>query len=414
MGFRALALLLVLLAVPAVAGRDCDAYKRVERTKTFLSPGLNSRPGNVNNKYFSVDAPSGHFVTVDFDAELVYENGEPVPLSDVYLHHWVLFEYAAPEGRNAALHELKEMASMNPALVYRGGVITRPVVKQAWAKGGETRHLNSTMPSPYGIVSGGDGIKTQWKLNVHGIDTRGALHPMACTECRCDLFTGGNRTNVPDHYPGGLFCCVDESRCQLRDDVNGDDASLERTYHLKYTWTFVDYDECVIPLTQMTMDVTVSPEKTRGTVEYNVEGHCKPEDLHKPECVDVKEVVVESRLGGDMVYAVSHLHAYSLDSSLYGEDGRLICHSSPIYGHGKAAGDEKGYVVGITHCNPSFGSGNLGKVKKGEKLRYRVKYTRVAGPHTGVMGVLFMKIAEESQIITTPVAAFHGNRKILN
>jgi len=170
----------------------------------------------------------------------------------------------------------------------------------------------------------------------------------------------------------------------------------------------------VIPLTQTGIDVTGTPDHPRGTVEYEVEGRCKPEDLHKPECVDVKEITVESNLGGDLVYVVSHLHAYSLDSILYGEDGRLICHSSPIYGHGKAAGDEEGYVVGISHCNPSFGSNGLGKIRKGEKLRYQVKYTKVAGPHTGVMGVLFLKIAEETEIITTPVATFHGNRKILN
>jgi len=187
MGFQAVALVLVLLVVPTVAGSDCNAYQRVEQTKTFLSPGVKSRPGDVNNKFFTVDAPTGHFVTVDFDAELVYENGEPVPLSDVYLHHWIMFEFVLPEGRDAALHELKEMASMNPAHLYHGEVVGRPIVKQAWAKGGETRHLNSTMPSPYGMVSGGDGVKTRWALNVHGIDTRGALHRMACTECRLGL-----------------------------------------------------------------------------------------------------------------------------------------------------------------------------------------------------------------------------------
>lgn len=416
--FRALSVLFtLLLAVPAFAGRSssCDSYSRVEHTKTFVSPGLTSRPGDVNNKFFTVDAPTGHFVTVDFNAELLYENGEPVPLTDVYLHHWVMFEVVIPEERDhVSVREVKEMASMNPAHLYNGEIVGRPMIKQAWAKGGETRHLNSSMPSPYGMVSGGDGVKTRWMLNVHGIDTRGAMHRMACTECRCDLFTGGNRTDIPDHYPGGLRCCGDESRCKLRDDFNGDDSSLERIYHLKYTWTYAEYDECVIPLTQMGLDVTVSPDHPRGTVEYDVEGRCEPEDVHKPECVDVKEITVESKLGGDMVYVVSHLHAYSLDSTLYGEDGRLICQSSPIYGHGKAAGDEKGYVVGISHCNPSFGSNGLGKIRKGEKLRYQVKYTKVAGPHTGVMGVLFIKIAEETEIITTPVAAFHGNRKILN
>ena len=172
------------------------------------------------------------------------------------------------------------------------------------------------------------------------------------------------------------------------------------------------FDECVVPLASMGLDVT-NQGQIRGTVEYLVEGHCEPEDFHKPECIDIRETVIESRYGGDLVYAVSHLHAYSLDSTLWGEDGRMICHSPPIYGHGKAAGDEEGYVVGIRHCNPSFEANGLGKVKKGEKLRYQVKYTKVAGPHTGVMGVLFMKIAEEPEITTPVTLRGTGNRKIM-
>lgn len=237
---------------------------------------------------------------------------------------------------------------------------------------------------------------------------------MGCTECRCDLYTGVNRTALPDDYVGGLQCCLDETRCLLRDDVNGDDETLERTIHLKYTWTYVAFDECVVPLTRWTLDVTTPYGDSTGSVEYNVEGHCKAEDFHKPECVDVRETVVDAKYGGDMVYAVAHLHAYSLDSTLLGEDGRVICHSPPIYGHGTAAGDEKGYVVGIRHCNPSFGANGLGKIKKGEKLRFQVKYTKVDGPHTGVMGILFVQISEEAEIVVPGALRGTGSRKILN
>lgn len=185
-------------------------------------------------------------------------------------------------------------------------------------------------------------------------------------------------------------------------------------FEIQYTWTYIAVDECVIPLVSQSLDVTAHGDAT-GTVEYNIEGHCKAEDVHKPECIDVRETIIEARYGGDMVYAVSHLHAYSLDSTLFGEDGRTICHSPPIYGHGTAAGDEKGYVVGIRHCNPSFGAnGNVGKIKKGEKLRWQVKYTRVGGPHTGVMGVLFTKLAEEAKVLEPVALLGTGNRKILN
>lgn len=167
-------------------------------------------------------------------------------------------------------------------------------------------------------------------------------------------------------------------------------------------------DECVVPLKHVGLDVLGDAS---ATVEYTVEGRCKVEDVHKAECVDVRESVVEAEHGGDVVYAVAHLHAYSLGAALWGEDGRLICQSSPVYGHGDTAGDEAGYVVGIRHCNPALGASGQGKIRKGEKLRFQVKYSKVNGPHTGVMGVGFVKVAEAA-----PIVLYRGstNRKILN
>lgn len=186
-------MMLAVLVVVAVVGvgADCGA-KRVEHTETFLSEGIKIRPGDVNNKIYNVSAPTGSFATVDFNAELVYENGDPVPLSDVYLHHWIMFEFTIPEGGAALAGEKLREAIMrgSPTQAYHAGgqqpaaALGRPPVHQAWAKGGETRHLNSSIPAPYGMVSGGKGLRTQWALNVHGIDTRGARDRMGCTECR--------------------------------------------------------------------------------------------------------------------------------------------------------------------------------------------------------------------------------------
>lgn len=168
----------------------------------------------------------------------------------------------------------------------------------------------------------------------------------------------------------------------------------------------MEYDECVVPLVSMGVDVT--DQGFGGTVEYTVEGSCNAADAHKPECVDVREATHVSTYTGKIVYSVSHLHAYSLDSKLFAEDGRLLCQSAPIYGHGTAAGDERGYVVGIMNC----GLDENMNVKKGEKLQLQVKYTKVDGPHTGVMGVMFVKLAEQGKIVT-PVSSFR-NRKIIS
>lgn len=401
-----LLLVLVLALAIAVAGKDCSGYTRVEKKKTVSSQWLTSRPGDVNEKFYFLEPPAhGHFATVDFDAELLYENGERVPLTDVYLHHWIVFEFVG----NATFEEATHYVNMNNPTWSK-------YVRQWIAKGGEFRHMNSYLPSPYGAVSGGTPEPSRWMLNIHGIDTRGALDRMACTECRCNLFSGQNFTKepLPPHYGGGLKCCHGETRCKLRDDVNGNDASLLRRYRLKYTWTFIDFDECIKPVTQLSVDVTVPLGEKAGPVEYDIDGHCEPEDAHKPECIHTRESLFESPIGGNLVYAIGHVHAYGLDQYIYREDGSLLCHSPPIYGHGTAPGDEKGYVVGIQHC--VNGAEGLGRIEIGEKLRYVVTYTRVDGPHTGVMGVMFLKVYEEPAIATSvnAAAALPSNRKLLN
>lgn len=405
-------MLTVLLAVAltAAGSKDC-ASPRSEHTATFLSPALTLRPGEVKTKYFDVAPPevAGRFATVNFQAELVYaDSGEPVLQSDVYLHHYSMLEYAVPAGLHKLVgDEIEEQMRTSPPHVYH----RRPwdgvgrELKQAWAMGGETRGLNFQMPAPYGLEC---DARNQWVLNVHSIDMRGALNKHGCYECRCDLFNGGVHDNLPEGYLGGMKCCPDGARCSVQANFNNNDATLERTIHLKYTWTYVPLDECVVPLQHVGLDVLGD---NSNTVEYTVEGHCNAEDSLKPECVDVRESVVEAEHGGDVVYVVSHLHTYSLGSSVWGEDGRLICDSSPIYGReANSPGNEEGYLVGIRHCNPSRNGNGLGKIRKGEKLRFQVKYSKVNGPHTGVMGVGFMKVAEAE--LASPAVA--GNRKILN
>lgn len=53
----------------------------------------------MKNKFFDVAAPvTDRFATVNFQAELVYDDGTPVLQSDVYLHHYSMLEYAIPAG----------------------------------------------------------------------------------------------------------------------------------------------------------------------------------------------------------------------------------------------------------------------------------------------------------------------------
>lgn len=72
------------------------------------------------------------------------------------------------------------------------------------------------------------------------------------------------------------------------------------------------------------------------------------------------------------------------------QDGRVICSSKPIYGHGRKAGDEAGYVVGMTTCYPQPGSI---KVWDGETLTLESNYSS-SELHTGVMGLFYLLVAE--------------------
>jgi hypothetical protein len=127
----------------------------------------------------------------------------------------------------------------------------------------------------------------------------------------------------------------------------------------------------------------------KGKVEYTREG-CGDADPLSVECVDTRVAVITSPIGGKLVDSVSHLHAGAIDSAIWGEDGRLLCRSTPMYGQGEEAGNEKHFVVGIKACKP-----DAMKMKQGEKIKYVVQYSKVGGPRTGLMGVGNLRVAPD-------------------
>jgi hypothetical protein len=75
----------------------------------------------------------------------------------------------------------------------------------------------------------------------------------------------------------------------------------------------------------------------------------------------------------------------------YLQNGRVICNSFPKYGTGMEAGNEKGYVVGMSTCYPKPGSV---KLFDGEILTLEAVYNNSVG-HTGVMGHFYILVAEK-------------------
>merc|ERR1711907_79807 len=91
-----------------------------------------------------------------------------------------------------------------------------------------------------------------------------------------------------------------------------------------------------------------------------------------------------------LVYAVGHLHVGGLSLDLYDDEtGELICHSVPKYGTGEEAGDEKGYLVGMSSCtfDPPL------RMTKDAVVRTVARYNNTV-PHHGVMALWLMEVAD--------------------
>lgn len=412
-------LFMCLVAVAAgrlIAQEECSNLN--VKKASYLSPPLTAMPGEVNNKFFPAIFPKGHIGIRSLNADLVYADGSPVPLSDIYLHHWLLLEFAVPKGK-AEQHMPHLFRKMKRHHYYgHGGHFEgaeeqhshhhhhrhhrfhaggSPKLVNFYGKGGETRHTETRLPGRYVTESGAapEGFETVWTMNIHGLDTRGAINKEGCAECRCHLFnatTDEAGKPLPEGYIGGLRCCGDGNQCAVEDGFNGE----KKTFHLRYSWEYMDWNECLVPTSVLSMDVTNHDGFSEDLVEFTVEG-CGDADPASEECLDRREATRAARIGGEIVLTGSHLHASTLDAAVYGEDGRLICQTTPIYGTGEEAGNEKNHVVGIKACYGNPGTPNAARVEKGEKLRFVVTSTKVGGPHTGLMGLNAIRIVADGE-----------------
>lgn len=365
------------------------------KTQVFLSPKVTLQPGLVSNKVYNIDFPRGHIALKSFKAELVNEEGEPIPLHETYLHHWVVYRYYQRKG------------SSNRIPVKNSGVCDDGLT-QYFGIGSETRRTATHIPDPYGIEVGNvpEGYEETWLLNVHAIDTRGAEDVMGCTECRCNLYNVTEDEHgdaLPGDYQGGLRCCYDDARCKLKPGLERDLGRRSRNLYLRYTVKYVDWSESIVPVNIYILDVTEVWTKAAGgsrginhcPVEYDVES-C-PDGEGDDRCIDTRTLAATFSINGDVIYGVGHQHAGAMGTALYGQDGREICASYPIYGKGHEAGNESGYVVGMTTCYPWPGSV---KISSGEMLTLVSNYSS-ATKHIGVMGFVYLLVAEPSAYPTS-------------
>ncbi|XP_008808813.2 uncharacterized protein LOC103720742 isoform X2 [Phoenix dactylifera] len=401
-------LLSLITLLPAVALHASQTLKigdRSLKTAIFHSPPIILRPGSVANKiYFNIPFPKGHIALKSFDAEVVDENGISVPLHETYLHHWVVERFYSDKEHKIPGELSSVDVNLKKFILARNAGICKRTLGQYFGLGSETRRTSTWVPDPYGIEVGNlkdipKGYKEMWLLNVHAIDTRGVEDRVGCTECRCNLYNVTKDEHgrpLRKDYTGGLYCCYDETQCRVREGFGG----IIRKLYLKYTVTWVDWHDSIIPVKIYIFDVTDTGEVMDGPyegiaanlsckVEYEVKA-CGLEGKANGKCLDTKKARLVIPNGGDIIYGVAHQHSGGVGSSLYGQDGRVLCTSIPVYGDGREAGNEAGYIIGMSTCYPEAGSV---RVADGEVLTLESNYSRTQ-MHTGVMGLFYILVAE--------------------
>lgn len=246
------------------------------KTAVFLSPKFVLGPGSVENRYhYNIDFPRGHIALKSFNAEVIDEAGNPVPLHETYLHHWVVARYYGRVGYN----DSREPSESDYFIVRNDGICQKGVLGQYFGLGSETRGTATHIPDPYGIEIGNpadipEGYEERWLLNVHAIDTRGVEDKLGCTECRCDLYNitvdEYGRPLRPD-YAGGLRCCYDQTQCRVRPGFEGATRSL----YLRYTVKWVEWDSSLVPVKIYIFDITDKWKRFNDSTGLSTEHDCR-------------------------------------------------------------------------------------------------------------------------------------------
>lgn len=414
---RWLLLVPILLALSITCAHAISKSASKMKSAVFLSPKFVLGPGSVENKfYYNIDFPKGHIALKSFNAEVVDEAGNPVSLQETYLHHWVVARYYAPKDDKEVLNYNGNQKLQRPGYISgrNSGICQKGLLGQYFGLGSETRKTATHIPDPYGIEVGNpaeipDGYEERWMINVHAIDTRGAEDKLGCTECRCELYnvtvSEFGRPLKPG-YKGGLECCYDGTQCRLKQGFVG----ARRSLYLRYTVKWVDWNSFIVPVKIYIFDVTDTWKKSDGSsglkmehdckVEYEVES-CSSTGMVGDACVHSKRISLVMPFGGYVIYGVAHQHSGGIGSTLYREDGQVICSSIPAYGKGDEPGNEAGYIVGMSTCFPQPGSI---KITNDETLILESNYSSTID-HTGVMGLFYLLVAEQ---LPKPVHSFYS------
>ncbi|KAG5042560.1 hypothetical protein JHK87_006475 [Glycine soja] len=397
-------MILSLSIIVVLSGTTYSIFLESEnhiKSATFVSKSFEVGPGKIASKaLYDIEFPKGHIGVKSFDAELVDEDGKSVPLYETYLHHWFAIKY----NENITMSRYIEQShDISKGINYtrNDGACRGFLLPHYWGLGGESRGTSSNLPDPFAVEFGNPtniphGFKEKWLFDIMVIDTRGAYSRKGCTECRCDLLNlpkdfynvtrDINDQPLSLNYKGGLFCCKDNLQCKLRKGFHGPTRKLSLRYKIRW----VDWDEHQVPLKFYILDTTDRVRTNGSSTIHDCQAEYTIPRIGHGDSPHVKKANIPMKKGGYLIYGTSHMHTGVVNATLYGQDGRVLCTSTPKYGTGKEAGNERGYLVGMSGCYPKPGSV---EIKDGEILTLETTYQNKF--RTGAMGFFYIHLAEQ-------------------
>jgi hypothetical protein len=324
-------------------------------TTTYLSAQFVLDPGRVRNTdpiLTRLEHPDGRFALRRITLDVVDEDMNPVPQSEVYMHHalWLTEKLQGP-----CPSSLEEDIG-----VFLGF-------------GAEYRFTHFELNAPYGTVFDGE----DWYANFHLIRSSLVEDVKSCIECHCW-----------DESGGSLICCSDEMRCRM--DLSQPNVNTTKTYFIQYTvmYAYVDQDNVTLGGEQVIPVDTQLFDPANCTLLYTV-----------PECGEPWPASLECRhyLNGTWVFdsdyeivsVQPHTHIGGIRVEAFIIDGRTeeiteLCIGYPRHGTQVGVpGNEKGYIVEIPSC--IFTPETAVQVNQGDKLFVNSIYENSVY-HDGAMG----------------------------
>jgi len=336
------------------------------QSETFRTSAIALQPGGVvftdkEKTVLQFPKPSvDEYAITGFKAELVDEAGKSVPLSEVYLHHWLVYRIGH-----------SNLGVCGDPLDYVFGI------------GAESRMSPIVFPESHGyIATPGD----KWTINLHvlrivGLKTLGsqAAAVKGCIECDYAAGKGCSPTKS-----GQFGCCMDGSQCPVDGSVSG-----KKNYFFQYTITYTTEVSAITPLWFYLLD------GSNCQVEHNIaQNNLNP--------VHVTEHSWKAPANFQLVQATGHVHIGGINISLL-LNGQEVCTTTPKYGTdaSNTPGNEKGYAVQADTCQLNVHN------KAGDTITVRSHYwvssnsdplnTAVpSGGHNGVMDYMYLAVVKAS------------------